>query len=232
MRAYVAHLCRYAFRRLHHWLYYPADHLLWPESGNHYYSSRLCLWHRRGIQHCLHLNFLPHHLNLCPSCVFACSRVSGQWVKRSKALQKYSSELTTGSMLLLRFTRVFSNMSLAISDLDGPSNEVCFLGGLRIPFIMCESMLSRPFGQHCWHCSSVAGFPRFRGKLWSKNELFSFQRSKNYLEISFSCLEKLCKRLQIFHVKCFIWFGLNKNWVVFTIFQHKILFSKSQGCIL
>ena len=111
-------------------------------------------------------------------------------------------------MLLLRFTRVFSNMSLAISDLDGPSGEVCFLGGLRIPFIMCESMFSRPFGQHCGHCSSVAGFPRFRGKLWSKNELFSFQRSKNYLEISFSCLEKLCKRLQIFHVKVFytVWF--------------------------
>ena len=40
-----------------------------------------------------------------------------------------------------------------------------------------------------------------KGELRWKNELFSCERSNNFLEISFSCLEKLCKRLQIFNVE-------------------------------
>jgi len=40
-----------------------------------------------------------------------------------------------------------------------------------------------------------------KGELRWKNELFSCERSNNFLEISFSRLEKLCNRLQIFYGK-------------------------------
>ena len=40
-----------------------------------------------------------------------------------------------------------------------------------------------------------------KGELRCKNYLFSCERVNNFLEISFSCLEKLCKRLQNFYVE-------------------------------
>ena len=38
-------------------------------------------------------------------------------------------------------------------------------------------------------------------ELQCKNELFSCERSNISLEISFSCLQKLCKRLENFYVE-------------------------------
>ena len=40
-----------------------------------------------------------------------------------------------------------------------------------------------------------------KGELQCKNKLFSCESSNIFLEISFSCLEKLCKRLQNFYVE-------------------------------
>ena len=40
-----------------------------------------------------------------------------------------------------------------------------------------------------------------KGELRCKNELFSCESSNIFLEISFSCLEKLCKRPQNFYVE-------------------------------